>query len=90
MESAGKYEENETNRDLLRSTVQKLFHLDFHCKSEFELFFLSKWVTFEPLIVEGCGWSHFLCLFEEIPFPIHFLKIDSQGAPYDPNNVVGI
>ena len=36
-------------------------------------------------MVEGRGWSQFLCLFKEIPFCISFLKNDFQGAPYDPN-----
>jgi hypothetical protein len=79
MESPGKYEENETNGDLLQSTVQKLpllrkndaktevANLSLSC-------FFSKWVTFEPLIVEGCSWSQFVYLFQEIPFRINFRK----------------
>jgi hypothetical protein len=54
------------------------------------VFFFSKCVTFEPLIVEGRGWSQFRHLFQEIPFHINYLKIDSQGALYNPNKAVGI
>ena len=36
---------------------------------------ISKWLD-----AEGRGWSHFLRLFQEIPFRINCLKIDSQGA----------
>jgi hypothetical protein len=52
--------------------------------------FFLKIATFELLIIEGRGWSHFLHIFQVIPFRINFLKIDSQGASYDPYKAVGI
>jgi hypothetical protein len=52
--------------------------------------FFLKMVTLYPLIVKGYGLSQFLCLYQEILFPLHFLLINSQVAPYDPNKAVSI
>jgi hypothetical protein len=41
------------------------------------------------LILESCGWSHFLHIFQEISFLMNVFKIDSQGASYDPNKAIG-
>ena len=64
------------------------------CKSEFYFIFIanlfSKWVTFEPLMVDGHDWSEFLCLFKEIPFCISFLKKRFSGSPVWPDQAVGI
>jgi hypothetical protein len=49
--------------------------------------FFSKWITFEPLIVESRDWSHFLHIFKEISLGKDILKIDSQGAPYEPTKL---
>jgi hypothetical protein len=32
--------------------------------------------------------NHFLYIFQEISFLLKFLKIDSQGASYDPNKAI--